>query len=101
MSGAGLIPPGRSEPKYRLRPSLEISGVKSMNGEFTAGPRLVGADHAELWVTKGCPGSGSRVACSVPQARRSARAAPGTQVETLIVPPRSMKVGSRSFADCG
>jgi hypothetical protein len=38
-------PPGRFElkyKKYKLRASLEISGVKSMNGELTTGPRLVG-----------------------------------------------------------
>src|SRR5687767_2900893 len=40
-------PPGRFEAKYKLRPSFEISGVISANGELTVGPRLTGADQAE------------------------------------------------------
>src|SRR5690348_16505249 len=35
-------PPGRSEVMYRLRPSLEIAGRLSSNGELTTGPRLTG-----------------------------------------------------------
>src|SRR6185437_12778882 len=37
-------PPGRSEVMYRLRPSLEIAGRLSSNGELTTGPRLIGVD---------------------------------------------------------
>src|SRR5690242_2093637 len=33
--------------KYRLRPSLETDAPCSMNGEFTIGPRLTGADQSE------------------------------------------------------
>src|SRR5688572_30532193 len=40
-------PPGRVEEKYKLRPSFEISGVMSANGELTVGPRLTGADQVE------------------------------------------------------
>src|SRR3954468_1988303 len=40
-------PPGRSEPKYSVRPSLEIAGPASMNAEFTIGPRFTGAAQSE------------------------------------------------------
>src|SRR5213596_3460426 len=40
-------PPGRSELKYRLRPSLESAGPASMNPVLMVGPRLTGADHSE------------------------------------------------------
>src|SRR5215204_6336757 len=40
-------PPGRVEVKYRLRPSLEIAGPRSIEVEFTVGPRLIGADQSE------------------------------------------------------
>src|SRR5688572_27149056 len=43
----GPNPPGRVEAKYKLRPSFEISGVMSPNGELTVGPRLTGADQVE------------------------------------------------------
>src|SRR5262245_36119958 len=38
-------PPGRSELKYRLRPSLEIAGRSSPEGELATGPRLTGVPH--------------------------------------------------------
>ena len=40
-------PPGRSEWKYRLNPSLEIAGPASAKVELTGAPRLTGAVHAE------------------------------------------------------
>src|SRR5215831_9347587 len=42
---APLAPPGRVEVMYRLRPSFEIAGAKSLYGELTTGPRLTGVDH--------------------------------------------------------
>src|SRR5439155_9972473 len=35
-------PPRRPDVMYRLRPSLEIAGRLSSNGELTSGPRLTG-----------------------------------------------------------
>src|SRR6266516_2885014 len=42
-------PPGRPEVTYRLRPSLEIAGRLSSNGELTSGPRLTGVDQGPHW----------------------------------------------------
>src|SRR5438093_11788183 len=40
-------PPSRNDPKYRLRPSLEIAGPFSLRTELIPGPRLTGVDHPE------------------------------------------------------
>src|SRR5207249_9825790 len=40
-------PPSRNDPKYRLRPSLEIAGPFSLRTELITGPRLTGVDHPE------------------------------------------------------
>jgi hypothetical protein len=40
-------PPNRGEPKYKLRPSFEISGVFSVEVEFMVVPRFTGSDQAE------------------------------------------------------
>src|SRR5688572_20674872 len=40
-------PPGRSEWKYRLNPSLETAAPASAKVELTGAPRLTGAVHAE------------------------------------------------------
>src|SRR2546422_4202414 len=40
-------PPARNDPKYRLRPSLEIAGPFSRRTELITGPRLTGLDHPE------------------------------------------------------
>ena len=42
-------PPGRVEAKYRLSPSLEIAGPRSIEAELTVGPRLIGADQSEYF----------------------------------------------------
>src|SRR5687768_1821391 len=43
-------PPGcRLEAKYRLSPSFEIAGRRSIAAEFTFGPRLIGVDHSEYF----------------------------------------------------
>jgi hypothetical protein len=39
-------PAGRSESKYRLKPSLEIAGAISDDVVLIVGPRFTGADHA-------------------------------------------------------
>src|SRR2546425_6922003 len=47
-------PPARNDPKYRLRPSLEIVGPFSLRTEFMAGPRGAGGDHPpKFWEPPG------------------------------------------------
>src|SRR5437868_2591128 len=41
-------PPGRSEVKYRLRPSGESAAFTSFAELLIVGPRLTGGDHSEL-----------------------------------------------------
>ena len=46
-------PPGRSEWKYRLNPSLEMAGPPSAKVELTTGPRFTGADQSEKFEIPG------------------------------------------------
>src|SRR2546425_6235961 len=52
-------PPPRNDPKYRLRPSLEIAGPFSLRTELITGPRLIGVDHPENF---GDPATGLDIA---------------------------------------
>src|SRR6185436_15185259 len=42
-------PPGRIDPKYKLRPSFEIAGPCSPTGELIWHPRFVGSAQSESW----------------------------------------------------
>src|SRR5262245_57238076 len=52
-------PSERSELKYRLSPSLEITGRLSLDAELTTGPRLTGVPQGPSWLGTTRSSSGS------------------------------------------
>src|SRR6266571_8665593 len=86
------IPPGRSEPKYRLSSSFESVGPCSLNVVLIVEPRFAGSDHVE----KCAVGFTTRFAVmlrsdSVPQARSSASEATAASIrDARVIDPPSL-----------